>query len=174
MWCGVPQHQYATNTITKTKQQPHDQPTTTTTTTTTTSPDRPQQLNHQPSLNYQLLAANQLPQKVTPPTKYILHFCFQIGLFLSRMSRNQSFSELPIGFRKRSRIPTQKTSRFIEEQNKNTIKDEGSTALRLPTLFRLFSLLTLFTLITHWHICQNVGPTFIAIWLERLKSIYCT
>ena len=70
MWCGVTQHQYATNTITKTKQQPHDhQPHDQPTTTTTTSPDRPQQLNHQPSLNYQLLAANQLPQKVTPPTK---------------------------------------------------------------------------------------------------------
>ena len=148
----MPQHQYATNTITKTKQQPHDQPT-----TTTTSPDRPQQLNHQPSLNYQLLAANQLPQKVTPPTKYILHFCFQIGLFLSRMSRNQSFSELPIGFRKRSRIPTQKTSRLIEEQNKNTIKDGGSTSLltlltlmTLLTLQTLLKLLTLLTLLT-WH-----------------------
>ena len=45
------------------------------------------------------------------------------------MSRNQSFGELPIGFRKRSRIPTQKTSRLIKEQNKNTIKDGGSTAL---------------------------------------------
>ena len=147
----MPQHQYATNTITKTKQQPHDQP------TTITSPDRPQQLNHQPSLNYQLLAANQLPQKVTPPTKYILHFCFQIGLFLSRMTRNQSFSELPIGFRKRSRIPTQKTSRLIEEQNKNTIKDGGSTAL-----LTLFTLLTLLTLLT-WHT--------LLIWLRGLRGL---